>query len=165
MTRKILEIAYDEYENIDELPNEEEIETIEAAEDALKNNGHSPYSGFNVRAAVRTKTGKIFIGKNYENAAYGSTICAERAAILEASNHGHINDINIVAITGKSDECDSTEPIDACGSCRQVLVEAEQISGEEITIIAACTNGKIRRIVGMDNYLPFNFGPKHLGMV
>src|SRR5512140_3957009 len=43
---------------------------------------YAPYSRFAVGAAVRTASGRIFHGCNVENAAYGSTICAERVALF-----------------------------------------------------------------------------------
>ena len=47
-----------------------------------------PYSRFPVGAALLTGDGRVFTGCNVENAAYGSTICAERTAILKAVSEG-----------------------------------------------------------------------------
>jgi len=48
----------------------------------VRQNAHSPYSNYQVGAALLTNEGEIVCGCNVENAAYGSTICAERAAVF-----------------------------------------------------------------------------------
>jgi hypothetical protein len=53
-----------------------------------KENAHAPYSGFKVGATLFTKDGKMIDGCNVENAAYGSTMCAERVAIYKAVSMG-----------------------------------------------------------------------------
>jgi cytidine deaminase len=77
---------------------------------------YAPYSGFRVGAAVFAG-GEIFQGVNVENAAYGSTICAERAAALAAVTAGH-TEFDAVAVVG-----DSEAPCVPCGACRQFLAE------------------------------------------
>ena len=57
---------------------------IEKLKEYLKNS-YSPYSNYAVSSAVIMKDGKEFFGVNVENASYGSTICAERSAILLVS--------------------------------------------------------------------------------
>ena len=44
-------------------------------------NAYAPYSCFPVGAAVLTAGGRIYVGCNVENAAYGASICAEANAI------------------------------------------------------------------------------------
>ena len=48
-----------------------------------------PYSKFPVGAALLCGDGTVFTGCNVENAAYGSTICAERTALVKADGHRH----------------------------------------------------------------------------
>jgi len=77
---------------------------------------YAPYSGFPVGAAVLTSTGEIFTGCNVENAAYGSTLCAERGAVMAMVAAG-FREIDTVAVVGPDGPCWP------CGACRQVLSE------------------------------------------
>lgn len=77
---------------------------------------YAPYSRFRVGAAVFAD-GEIFQGVNVENAAYGSGICAERAAALAAVTAGHTA-FDAIAVAG-----DSEAPTVPCGACRQFLAE------------------------------------------
>ena len=91
-------------------------ELLSLAVDAAKK-AYVPYSGFPVGAALECADGTVFTGCNVENAAYGSTICAERTAVVKAISEGH-RDFRRIAVWGNSD--DYCWP---CGSCRQVLAE------------------------------------------
>ena len=105
-----------------------------------------PYSGFTVGAALLTKSGKVYLGCNIENAAYGCTICAERTAIFKAVSEGHRDFVRIV-IAGKSE--DYCVP---CGSCRQVMMEF----APEMEVI--CLNGQGQaRSFRLRELLPYGF--------
>jgi cytidine deaminase len=67
----------------------------------IQPNAYVPYSSFRVGAAVFAG-GEIFQGVNVENAAYGSTICAERSAALAAVTAGH-TDFDAIAVIGDSE--------------------------------------------------------------
>ncbi|MFV0504320.1 MAG: cytidine deaminase [Lachnospirales bacterium] len=82
-----------------------------------KNYAYSPYSKFQVGAALLTKDDKIFMGCNVENSSYGATCCAERTAIYKAISEGS-SKFEKIAVVSTSE--DSTYP---CGICRQVLME------------------------------------------
>lgn len=85
---------------------------------------YSPYSNFQVGAALLTKSGKIYTGCNIENAAYSPTNCAERTAFFKAISEGETT-FEAIAIVGspkdyKEDEREYCAP---CGVCRQVMAE------------------------------------------
>lgn len=91
-------------------------ELMDIAEKAAKNS-YSPYSRFPVGAALECRDGTVYTGCNVENAALGSTICAERAAAVKAVSEGH-TDFSRIAIWGEGrDYCMP------CGACRQFLAE------------------------------------------
>jgi cytidine deaminase len=72
-----------------------------------------PYSNFRVGAAALARDGRVFSGANVENASYGLTLCAERAALARAAGEGvHPGAIEVVAATAPP-----------CGACRQWLAE------------------------------------------
>ena len=86
---------------------------------AARQNAYAPYSGYKVGAALITKSGKVYLGCNVENASFGETVCAERVAVLKAVSEGE-RELKAIAITGGRDSLVFCSP---CGSCRQVLNE------------------------------------------
>lgn len=98
--------------------------------------------------------GGLFYGTNVENAAYGSTICAERSAIMTAISNGHktIDKIAIYAeqhfVSGGVREADSIPP---CGACRQFMAEF----GDDIKIIFKYKGVLVEKTI--DELLPFRF--------
>lgn len=99
--------------------NELTPELIEllAAAAAARERAYCPYSTFAVGAAVRTASGALFYGCNIENAAYPSTICAERVALFSAYASGEREIVALAVIA------DTPEPVSPCGGCRQVIFE------------------------------------------
>lgn len=98
-------------------PTDKQIENmIRSAHDA-RAKAYAPYSKFKVGAALLTDSGKIFGGCNVENASYGLTICAERAAIYNAVTHGRKRFKALLILTNT----DNVTP--PCGACRQVISE------------------------------------------
>ena len=78
---------------------------------------HAPYSGFRVGAALLCKDGSVYGGCNVEGSSYGSTICAERTALVKAVSEGE-KDFAAIAVCSSSD--DYCTP---CGICRQMLAD------------------------------------------
>lgn len=94
-----------------------ERELVERAFSMLERS-YVPYSHFPVGAALECADGSVFTGCNVENAAYGSTICAERTAAVKAVSEGHRDDFVRIAVVGNS-----TDYCWPCGACRQFLFE------------------------------------------
>ncbi len=111
-----------------------------------------PYSGFPVGAALLCRDGSVFTGCNVENAAYGSTLCAERVALVKAVSEGHRDDWSVLAVAGKS--ADYCWP---CGACRQMLYEF----CPELTVLVARGDGAYLTLP-LAELLPHGFGPASL---
>lgn len=123
---------------------------LAAAREALQHS-YSPYSQYQVGAALLTADGKIYSGCNVENASYGGTICAERTALVKAISEGQRVFTAIAVVCAKSP---NTWP---CGICRQFICEF----GNEIEIIVENEAGNsTSKPIG--ELLPEMFGPKAL---
>jgi cytidine deaminase len=95
----------------------DDSELIQAASEALAA-AYAPYSKFRVGASVLTKEGQVATGCNIENASFGLTICAERAAIFAAVGRGTRKIEKVVIVGEKADR-----PPYPCGACLQVMSE------------------------------------------
>ena len=128
-----------------------DCELVELAFSMLERS-YSPYSGFAVGAALLCADGAVFTGCNVENAAYGSTICAERTALLKAVSEGCREDFLAIAIAGRGE--DYCWP---CGSCRQMLYEF----APDLRVLCARGDGAFVE-TKLSQLLPHGFGPKSL---
>ena len=78
---------------------------------------YAPYSRYRVGAVLVTEDGAVFTGCNVENAAYGSTMCAERVALFKAVSEGHRKFASLTLAAG-------TDSVGVpCGACLQALAE------------------------------------------
>ncbi|MCL2592242.1 MAG: cytidine deaminase [Defluviitaleaceae bacterium] len=125
---------------------------------SAKEKSYSPYSNFQVGAALLTKEGKVYTGTNIENAAYTPTNCAERTAFFKAVSEGE-REFNAIAVCGSlkgSEEPDYCYP---CGVCRQVMIEFCDKNDFEIIVIKDLENYKVYKLKEL---LPFGFSPLDL---
>jgi cytidine deaminase len=122
-------------------------EALTAAAVAVSKRAYAPYSHFPVGAAARVDDGRVVVGCNVENAAYGVVLCAECGVVsqLHATGGGRLT--HFVCVNGRG------EAIMPCGRCRQLLFEH---GGRELLLL---TGAGVR---GMDEVLPDPFGPDDL---
>lgn len=112
----------------------------------VRSHAWAPYSTFKVGAAVITTSGALHVGCNVENASFGLTQCAERAAITAATAAGQRDVTCCVVVT------DTEEPTTPCGACRQVLAEANP----DMLVICRTVAGAERRF-SLRDLLPYAF--------
>ncbi len=119
---------------------------------------YSPYSRFQVGAALLGEDGKVYDGCNIEMSSYGATNCAERTAFFKAVSEGTRSFQAIAIVGGKEGEAVS-DYCPPCGICRQVMMEF-------------CSPGSFRILLGkseedyqeftLEELLPLGFGPGNL---
>lgn len=124
-----------------------EHEALLSAARDVRERAYAPYSHFTVGAALDTGDGHVFLGCNIENASYGLSLCAERAAVASAVSGGFAR-FTAIAIAGPDGV--TTSP---CGACRQVLAEFNP----SMTVIYTTSDGPAATTVA--ELLPHSFGP------
>ena len=125
-------------------------DSLLAAAREAQNQAYAPYSDFRVGAAIEAADGRVFVGCNVENASYGLTMCAERAAVSAALSAGARRFRRAVVVS------DVDPPAAPCGACRQVLSEFEP----DLLIEAVGPRNAVRW--QLSELLPAAFGPEQL---
>ena len=120
---------------------------------AARSNAYADYSQFHVGACLLTTDGEYFRGCNVENASFGLTICAERAAIFAAVAAGK-RKFRAVAVSTDKDP----EAVAPCGACRQVLAEFAP------TLLVVLPGPDGPAVHHLDQLLPHSFGPRDLDL-
>ena len=131
-------------------PNPAGESRLIAAATEARLRAYAPYSRFAVGAAVLAG-GRIYSGANVENASYGLSNCAERAAVFAAVGAGERRIEAVAVVT------DTPAPTPPCGACRQVLNEF----GPGMTVLSATLAGAVTR-TNLSDLLPASFGPQSL---
>ncbi len=131
------------------LTDEERQSLIDLAKEASRR-AYAPYSNYQVGAALRTRSGRIFTGCNVENAAYPTSMCAERVAIYKAVSEGE-KEFEVMAVVTPNGGT-------MCGGCRQVLAEF----GLDTVVLVANGEGRLVLETTVAGLLPGAFTPKDL---
>ncbi len=128
------------------------MQALVSAARTVRLRAHAPYSRFAVGAALLDENGRVHAGCNVENAAYGSSQCAEASAIGRLVAEGGTR-IVAAAVVGVA-----REPVTPCGACRQRLRE---FAADDCPIWIADAERVVARHT-LGELLPASFGPAHL---
>jgi cytidine deaminase len=126
---------------------QQQWDELRAAAVEVMGRAYAPYSHYAVGAAARVDDGRVVVGCNVENAAYGVALCAECGLVsqLYASGGGRLT--HFVCVDGAG------EVIMPCGRCRQLLVEH---GGRDLLVWT------VSGVRPMSELLPDAFGPDNL---
>ncbi|WP_290371650.1 cytidine deaminase [uncultured Muribaculum sp.] len=149
ITTPIVVMQYDELDPTDR-------SLVDAARQATFR-AYSPYSHFSVGAAILLDNGETVTGSNQENAAYPSSLCAERTAAYYA--HSRYPDAKFMTIAIAARETSGNEikmPISPCGACRQALLEYETLASHNVKVILAGA-GECYILPSVKSLMPLSF--------
>ncbi|MCM1267440.1 MAG: cytidine deaminase [Bacteroidales bacterium] len=139
------------------LSKQEIGELVKRAIEARKKS-YSPYSHYQVGAALLCEDGKIVTGCNIENAAYGPSVCAERTAFFKAVSEG-ARGFRAIAVVGSPEGEELTQYAYPCGVCRQVM--REFCEPEHFQVIVAKSEEDCQ-VMTLMSLLPESFGPENV---
>lgn len=126
------------------LLQERDYQLIAEAQKAIRLNYDQEHYNHTVGAAIRCKSGKVYVGVNLYSL-HGA--CAEQVAIGTAITNGERDFDAIVAVRGK----EGGEIIPPCGNCRQIL--HDYMPECEVILSVAGGNTKVK----VKELLPFSY--------
>ncbi len=116
-----------------------------------RENSYSPYSRFKVGAALRTKSGKVYLGCNVENHGIQG-VCAERTAFVKAISEGE-REFEKITVVGAPEGTEPNEMCMPCGYCRQFMSE---FVDRDFKVCVLDGDGNVREFA-MNDLLPYGF--------
>ncbi|MDQ3077663.1 MAG: cytidine deaminase [Pseudomonadota bacterium] len=126
---------------------------------------YAPYSHFSVGCAIESVDGEIATGANMENACYRLGVCAEISALTAAQAKFGLDKIARIAVAGgdgSGAELVGGGTVTPCGGCRQSILEAAQLSGNDVEILCASGDGSKLDRHRIADLIPHGFGPANL---
>ena len=136
-----------------------------AAARAAALRAYAPYSNFSVGCAILSVDGEIVTGANMENACYRLGLCAEQSALTAAQHAFGLDKVARIAVAGgdgSGAELAGEQTVTPCGGCRQAILEAAQLSGQDVEIICSSGDGKSAERHSIATLIPHGFGPANL---
>ncbi len=161
MAKKISQDVYLLQHQFEELPLD--VQELFAKAKTAAKNAHSPYSNFQVGAALKMANGDIYTGSNQENASFPAGLCAERVAIFAAKAQNPDIAVEFMVIVAKHVEAKDYQYATPCGQCRQAMNEYEEKQEEPIRIYLMAEEGVVYESRSVENLLPFKFTADKLG--
>lgn len=140
------------------MPDEKIIELLIEKALYARTFSYSPYSEYQVGAALLAADKTVYTGCNIENAAYSPTNCAERTAFFKAVSEGK-KEFRAIAIVGGSKNKEITKYAYPCGVCRQVMMEFCQPDGFHIIAAKSVAEYEVK---SLGELLPEGFGTDNL---
>ncbi len=122
-------------------------DALRRAATEVMHKAYAPYSRFKVGAAALVDDGRVVVGCNVENAAYGVVLCAECGLVSDLVAGGGGRLVAFTCVDGHE------ELLMPCGRCRQLLYEH---GGREL-LVETVDGPK-----PMSSILPYAFGPEDL---
>jgi cytidine deaminase len=148
------------FADIEELDNESKY-LVHKAKEATAHS-YSPYSKFQVGAALILEDGTLVTGANQENASYPLCMCAERVALYAAAaQHPKKTILKIAVVAHKRNHKDLT-PATSCGACAQVMMEFESRQKRPIQVIMLASRDRWIKCSGVSVLLPLGFDKANL---
>lgn len=145
-----MDISYEHYANLEELPEADRTLVAEAVEATA--NANAPYSNFHVGAAVRLRSGNTYHASNFESEVFPAGLCAERSLLFYIEANYANDPIESLAIASNPSERECYP----CGQCRQVIVDVERRQKSPIRVIMSGANSATI-VDSAEKLLPFTF--------
>lgn len=119
---------------------------------------YNPYSGITIGAVAITRSSASYTGTFMENASFGSTVCAEQAALLAANASGDRDVSGVVVVGGDPRIAAKGSACTPCGNCRQFIWEVAQAQGRDIEVYALNLSLDQVLLCTISELLPYPWG-------
>ena len=148
------------FDSVQELPAD--IQDLMKRSIEAREKAYSPYSQFQVGAALLLDNNEIVTGSNQENASYPAGLCAERTAIFYAGAKYPKAKMLKLVLSAKSLNYTVDRPTAPCGSCRQAIAEYEIKQEQPIEIYFMGETGNVIKADSIAALLPLIFDKSYL---
>ena len=123
---------------------------------------YSPYSKFEVGAAILLEDDTLIVGANQENASYPLCMCGERVALYTFSSTYPGKKIKKIAVVAHKKHHKELVGATCCGACRQVISEYEGRQKSPIQLVMLGEDGRWIKCESSEALLPLSFNSANL---
>jgi cytidine deaminase len=132
-------------------------QTLLSTAQSVAKMAYSPYSDFQVGAAVLLDNGEVLQSSNQENVSFPAGSCAERLVLGYAGANYPNSAPVMLAIVAKRATDETWADVSPCGICRQTVNEVEKRFKKPVTLLILTSSGSILRVRGISPLLPLKF--------